>query len=321
MASEPKPFKIGGHKVSPGKRKRLSLDLARLPTGDWLSLHVVVLHGALPGPALWMDAAVHGDELNGLEIIHRVLDALDPKTLSGTVVAVPIVNVFGFVQQTRYLPDRRDLNRSFPGSSRGSLASRIAHLFMREIVSRCDYGLDFHTGSNHRTNLPQVRADISDPETRRLALAFGAPLMYRAKRIKGSLRSAAGKAGVKILVYEAGEPLRFEENAIELGVQGTLRVLEMVGIAKTRTPGEAASFEAKSTRWVRAPRSGILHLSADLGKPVRKGELLGVISDPLGSRKRKFRAPATGIVMGYTNNPLVHRGDAVVHIATAPDDV
>ncbi|MFW6198438.1 MAG: M14 family metallopeptidase, partial [Acidobacteriota bacterium] len=162
-------FEIGGERVAPGETRRLDLPVARLPTQQMLSLPVKVLHGSRPGPRLWLSAAIHGDEVNGVEIIRRVLDAVRPEELAGTVVAVPIVNVFGFVQQSRYLPDRRDLNRSFPGSRRGSLAARLARLFLTEVVERCSHGIDLHTGSLHRSNLPQVRGDLDDPETRRCA--------------------------------------------------------------------------------------------------------------------------------------------------------
>jgi predicted deacylase len=252
-----------------------------------------------------------------MEIIHRVLERLDPEQLAGRILAVPIVNVFGFIQQTRYLPDRRDLNRHFPGSKKGSLASRLAHLFMREIVTSCDYGIDLHTGSQHRTNLPQIRANLEDPDTRRIAEAFAAPMMYRAKMIPGSLRAAAVRRGVSILTYEAGEPLRFDEEAIDVGVRGSLRVLDALGMRKLRK-GERKtprpSFEAESTHWVRAPRGGVLHLAVRLGQEVEKGEVLGTISDPAGADGEEVTSRYSGVVIGYTNNPLIHPGDAMVHI-------
>jgi predicted deacylase len=269
---------------------------------------------------MWLDAALHGDEINGMEIIHQVLERLDPKRLAGRILAVPIVNVFGFIQQTRYLPDRRDLNRHFPGSKKGSLASRLANLFMREIVKPCDFGIDLHTGSLHRTNLPQIRADLRDPQTRRIAEAFGAPMMFRARTIPGSLRAAAAKRGVPILTYEAGEPLRFDQEAIDVGVQGILRVLDVVGMRKLR-PRERRklrhSFEAESTHWIRAPRGGVLHLAVRLGQEVEKGDILGTISEPAGEPEDPVKSRYSGVVIGYTNNPLIHPGDAVVHLGTA----
>ena len=310
-------FEIGGHEIAPGKRMRLYLDVARLPTGDWLSLPIVVLNGKKPGPTVWLDAAIHGDELNGIEIIHQLLDVLDARRLTGRVLAVPIVNVFGFVQQHRYLPDRRDLNRSFPGTARGSLAPRLAHLFLTEIVDRCEYGIDFHTGSLHRTNMPQVRAELNDPETRRVAEAFGAPILYRAGKIRGSLRAAAVKRGKHILVYEAGEPMRFERNAIEVGVRGALRVLGVLGMWEAPDEDVEPGFEPSRTSWVRAGRSGIFHIHVGLGDEVEKGTLLGVISDVASRKRMNVRARFDGMVIGLTHNPLVYQGDALVHLARA----
>ncbi len=311
----PETLEIGGRQVEPGERAELELRVARLPTGDWLSLPVIALNGHRDGPSVWLDAAIHGDEVNGLEIIRRVLAELDPQRLAGRILAVPIVNVFGFVQQTRYLPDRRDLNRSFPGSTRGSLAARIAHLFMKEIVGRCRYGLDFHTGSHHRTNLPQVRAALDDPETRRIAEAFGAPVMFAASEIPRSLRRAARDQGAHILVYEASEPLRFDEEAIRVGVRGTLRVLAELEMWDHSEKKTWKTLEASNTRWLRAARSGIFRRETGLGEAVDKKQVVGRISDVFGHDERPVKAPASGVVIGYTNNPLVHQGDALVHLA------
>jgi len=251
-----------------------------------------------------------------MEIIRRVLAVLDPAKLAGVVIAVPVVNVFGFVQQTRYLPDRRDLNRSFPGSARGSLAARLARLFVEQIVAKCGYGIDLHTGSQHRTNLPQIRADLADPETRRIAEAFAAPMMYTAAEIPGSLRAAARRRGVHLLVYEAGEPLRFDEAGIRTGVDGVLRVLAALGMWEA--PEGAApppSFEAEDASWLRARRSGIFHHSAKLGEPVKRHQQLGYITAPWGNDTTPVKAPFEGIVIGFTSNPLVYRGDALLHVA------
>lgn len=310
--------RIGGVSVPPGEKRDVELRVARLQTGTWISLPVQVLHGAGPGPALWLSAALHGDELNGMEIVHRVLQRLDPAKLRGTVVAAPVVNVFGFLQQSRYLPDRRDLNRSFPGSPKGSLASRLAHLVTENVVKPCQYGIDFHTGSAHRTNLPQIRADLDHPETRSLALAFGAPLVYKAKEIAGSLRATARRRSAVVLVFEGGEPLRFNRRAIDVGVRGTLAVLQTLDMWETKNlPPVGPVFEAQSARWVRAGRSGIFHLEVDLGQRVEKGQLIGWLSEPLADRRRGVRAPFTGVVLAHTNIPLVYQGDALVHLAGA----
>jgi len=309
-------FSIGGVGVAPGETRRIEIPVARLFTQTMLSLPVTVLHGARPGPRVWLDAALHGDELNGTEIIRRVLARVKPARLRGVLVAAPVVNVFGFIQQSRYLPDRKDLNRSFPGAPGGSLAARIAHLFLQEVVSRCTHGVDLHTGSLHRSNLPQVRGNLDDPETLRCARAFGGPLRIHMKAVPGSLRDACVKRGIPILVYEAGEPLRFNEDAIATGVAGILRILaELRMLHGRRPPRPSRTIEARATRWVRCPRSGILHVGVALGERVSKGGSLGFVTDPFGASLLPLRAPRDGIVIGCTKNPLVSRGDAVFHFA------
>jgi len=309
-------IRVGGVGVAPGERRDVEVKVARLPTGIWISLPIQVLHGREPGPSLWLSAALHGDELNGMEIVHRVLQRLDPDELRGTVIAVPVVNVYGFLEQSRYLPDRRDLNRSFPGSPKGSLASRLAHLVTENVISRCQYGIDFHTGSAQRTNLPQIRADLDDPETRSLALAFGAPLIYKAREIAGSLRATARRKGAVALVFEGGEPLRFNRRVIEVGVRGALAVLDALEMWEAPgLPATAPIFEASSVRWVRASRSGIFHLEVELGQRVEKGQVVGWLSEPLGNQRRAVHAPSAGIVLAHTNSPLVYQGDALVHVA------
>jgi predicted deacylase len=231
------------------------------------------------------------------------------------------VNVFGFNAQSRYLPDRRDLNRSFPGFEQGSVAARLAWLFMQEVVRKCNYGIDLHTGSNHRTNLPQIRANLHDEETRRLAEAFGAPVIMHAGAIDGSLRKAATMSGIRTIVYEAGEPLRFDDDAIQLGRDGVLRVLHALGMRATRPrhKGQHSALIAKTT-WVRALNSGILRLDARLGDKVVAGQHLGIVADAFGDDAAPLSAPEDGLIIGHTNNPLVQAGEAVVHLAAmAPE--
>ncbi len=306
---------IGGVRIEPGRRRRLELFAAQLPTGTTLTIPVVVVHGRRPGPRLWLDAAVHGDELNGVEIIRRVLASLDPRVLRGAVLAVPIVNVLGFVQQSRYLPDRRDLNRSFPGSPRGSLAARLAHLFMTEIVGQATHGIDLHTAAHFRENLPQVRADLDDPETRRIALAFGAPVAVHARGRDGSLREAATRRGIPVLVYEGGEPLRFDARAVDSGVRGVLGVLGALDMIDAPAEPPPAPLEARTTTWVRARAGGILRLEVEPGLRVEARQVLGRTADVLGEGGSVLRAPVPGVVIGVNRSALVHRGDAVVHLA------
>ncbi len=310
-------FAIGPVRVRAGTSRNLELPITRLVTGSDVSLPVRVVHGKEDGPTVWVDAAIHGDEVVGVEVIRQVLAGLDPKSFRGTLIAVPIVNVLGFVTGDRYLPDRRDLNRSFPGSARGSLASRIAHLFMEEVVAKSEVGIDLHTGSDRRSNLPQIRADLDDPHTRGLAAAFAAPVMLHAKIRDGSLRHAARERGATVLLYEAGENLRFDDYAINPGVEGVRRVLAELGMTDhPLDPDHPASVECRSSGWVRARRTGILDLDARLGQEVTDGERLGALVDSFGRTLRLVRANRDGIVIGRTEAPLVNSGDAILHIGS-----
>ena len=312
-------FGIGGVRVRAGASRSVELPLTRLVTGGDVGIPVQVVHGRDPGPVVWVNAAIHGDEVVGVEVIRRVLQQVSAKTLRGTLVAVPIVNVLGFMNGSRYLPDRRDLNRSFPGSARGSLASRIAHLMMTEVVAKCSVGLDLHTGSDRRSNLPQIRADLDDPRTRALAVAFGAPVMYHAKIRDGSLRHAAREAGAAVLLYEGGENLRMDEYATEAGVAGVLRVLAALGMTDPVAAPSTPTLESRSSGWVRARRTGILDLETHLGQTVTEGDRLGALFDSYGKTLRLVRANRTGIVIGRNEAPIVNSGDALVHIASVLD--
>lgn len=311
------PFEIADKQIRAGRRERMEIPIAALMSGTPVALPVVVYHGLNDGPTVWINAAIHGDEICGVEIIRRVLERLDPATMSGTVIAVPIVNVHGFNTSDRYLPDRRDLNRSFPGSSRGSLAGRIARLMMTEIVGRCAVGIDLHTGSDHRINLPQIRADLDDAMTLQLAEVFGAPVMIHAKTRDGSLRAAGTEAGATVLLFEGGEALRFDRAAINAGTVGVRRVLNHLGITPDGPdPADEPPRYSRATRWLRASRSGILHLQPELGDHVRKGELVATILDPHGKRLGRITASTDGLIIGHTQHPLVNQGDAVLHVAT-----
>lgn len=316
MQSHKPILKISGISVKSGTHQYLEIPVARLPTQTMLSLPVSAINGINSGPRLWLSAAIHGDELNGVEIIRQVLARINPKKLSGVLIAVPIVNVFGFIEQSRYLPDRRDLNRVFPGSARGSLGSRIAHLFMKEVVSQCTHGIDLHTASNHRINLPQIRADLKDVDTHRCASAFGAPVIIHSATRDGSLRQAAANQGNTILLYEAGEALRFEREAIRVGVEGILRVMSLLGMYDSNIDESPLSpVEITRSKWIRASRSGIFHTEVELGQIVKKTQRIGFISDAFGGKNTRINASLDGLVIGYTQNPLVNRGDALFHLA------
>jgi uncharacterized protein len=310
-------IRIGNVVIQPGERLTVDLPTAHLYTHTEMTMPVHVIHGKKPGPSLFVCAALHGDEINGVEIIRRLLQLKLLENLHGTLLAIPIVNVFGFVNRTRYLPDRRDLNRAFPGSLKGSLTARLARLFMDEIVDKCTHGIDLHSGANHRINLPQVRAGLGDPATERLARAFGAPVIIDARLRDGSLRMAGAEKNIPTLVYEGGEALRFREGAITVGVRGIVNVMREIGLLHRRAKGKPATepLVAQSTFWVRAPKSGILVSGVVLGARVKKGEILAVVADPFGEQEVKVRAPLPGIVIGRLNLPLVYSGDALFHLA------
>lgn len=312
-------FPLGPVRVRAGAARDVELPITRLVTGAEVSLPVRIVHGRSDGPVVWLDAAIHGDEVVGVEIIREVLALLSPKTLRGTVLALPIVNVLGFHNKDRYLPDRRDLNRSFPGSARGSLAAQLAHLMMTEVVAKCEVGIDLHTGSDGRSNLPQIRADLDDPRTRELAVAFGAPLMFHAKLRDGSLRWAGREQGATVLVYEGGEPWRFDSWAIAAGVQGILRVLAALDMIDPVPAAATPSRESRTSAWIRARRTGILRLEAELGQEVATGDRLGALYDSFGKTLRLVRAERPGVVIGKTKVPLVNSGDALVHVAQLND--
>ncbi len=315
------PFIIGDTTIKAGERAAVDLPLPDLYTHSKITWPVYVIHGKKPGPVLFLSGAVHGDEINGVDIIRRVTQSKTLKQIRGTLIAIPVVNIFGFINQTRYLPDRRDLNRSFPGSEKGSLAGRIANLFLKEIVSRCTHGIDLHTAAVHRDNLPQIRAVLDDPETERMARSFGSPVIVNTQITDGTLRKAAEKLGIAVIVYEAGEALRFDEVAIRAGVRGvisTMRELEMLPRLK-RSRRVFEPIVARSSTWVRASKSGILRSVKSLGGKVEKGELMGIISDPFGEEEENVVASAEGIIIGRTNIPLVNEGEALFHIALFKD--
>jgi hypothetical protein len=309
---------IGERLIEPGERVNIDLPVALLHTQTPLNMPVQIIRGLKDGPRLFVSAAIHGDELNGIEIIRRLHQNKVLKRLHGTLITIPIVNVFGVIHHSRYLPDRRDLNRSFPGSERGSLAGRLANLFMTEIVDNATHGIDLHTGALHRTNLPQVRANMDDPETKRLAKVFGAPVILNSDIRDGSLRECAAERGMPMLLYEAGEALRFDELSIRAGVKGIINVMRELGmVPKTRYTArhKIEPLVARSSSWVRATESGVFRAFTALGARVGKGSVMGAITSPYGDNEVEVISPASGIVIGKTSLPLINEGDALFHIA------
>ncbi|MBI1425073.1 MAG: succinylglutamate desuccinylase [Gammaproteobacteria bacterium] len=312
------PFVLNGVQVQPGQRCSIDLSVGRLYTHSEITMPVYVVNGKKPGKRLFLSAAIHGDEINGVEMIRRILALPSLKQLQGTLIAVPVVNVHGFINTSRYLPDRRDLNRSFPGSAQGSLTARLANLFMNEVVKNATHGIDLHTAAIHRNNLPQVRGDLDNPQVAELADAFGIPVLLSSNGPDGALRRVATEAGVPTILYEAGEALRFDEFSIRAGVKGIVGVLRRLGMLPARAQKRqrvVTPFIAHSSTWVRAPESGIIRSLAPLGARVRKGETLGIIADPFGEKERIVSAPTDGVIIGCSDLPLVNEGDALFHIA------
>jgi predicted deacylase len=313
-------FRINGCEVAPGTRQTVDVPVSVLSDHTPVSLPVHVIHGKKPGPVLFVSAAIHGDEVIGVEIVRRLLKARGLKGMAGTLMAVPIVNAFGFHNHARYLPDRRDLNRCFPGGPEGSMASRLAHIFMEEVVLRSDLGIDLHSAAVHRQNLPQIRLTPGNARLAHLGRVFGAPVMLPSKLREGSLRMAAEEAGVDVLLYEGGEALRFDELAVRAGVSGILRVMQEVGMigAKGVPKNKHATVLASESHWLRAPLGGVFRGFVAIGAAVRPGDVLGAISDPFGEREAELLSDVRGVVIGRTNMPSVYEGDALFHIAVTP---
>lgn len=307
---------INGTHIDRGQRITLDLEVGKLYTHTPVSIPIHVISGRHPGPRVFVCAAIHGDEINGVEIIRRLLKLSILKKLRGDLIAIPVVNVHGFITHSRYLPDRRDLNRTFPGSQTGSLAARLANSFMTEIVNQCTHGIDLHTGAIHRENLPQMRINIDDPETQALAEAFGAPVILNSDLRDKSLREAAIERGIKLLLYEAGEALRFDEVGITAGVKGIVNVLKSLDMLPSKRKYHTKKpYLARTSHWVRAPVSGIFISKIKLGEVTQKGSLLGFISEPLGENEHQVICPYEGIVIGLNKLPLVNEGDALIHVA------
>ena len=311
------PFTIGDVTIAAGENQIIDLSVSVLSDHTPVTMSAHVTHGRTNGPIMFVSAGIHGDEIIGVEIVRRLLRVPNLLSLHGTLVVVPIVNTFGFINRSRYLPDRRDLNRSFPGSKEGSLASRLAHIFLTEIVARCDLGIDLHSAAIHRTNLPQIRISANNERTTKLAKVFGAPVILQSNLRDGSLRAAAADIGKDVLLFEAGEALRFDEMSIRAGVTGVLRVMHHIGmisskgIAKTKMPSQFC----ETSNWVRAPAGGLLRAFRADGDVVSQGDLLAAVSDPFGGEEVEILAPFDGIIVGRAVMPIINEGDALFHLA------
>jgi predicted deacylase len=309
---------IGNTFIDAGQRATIELPAASLYSHAPMAIPVHTVCGKQSGPSLFISAAIHGDEITGVEIIRRLLKLPLLRQLRGTLLAVPIVNVYGFINRSRYLPDRRDLNRSFPGSEGGSMTARMADLFTKEILRHCQYGVDIHSGAVHRDNLPHIRVNLEDPKTEALARVFDVPLILNSDPRDGSLREYAGKKGIPVLLYEAGEALRFNERAIRAGLKGILSVMRKLDMLPAGRWHEKRFHPviARSSTWIRASESGILMATTRLGARVEKGSVVGIITDPFGEHEYELKSHASGIVIGRMTLPLVNEGEALFHVAT-----
>ncbi len=315
----PASLRILGAEVAPGTSERLSWAATELFEGVPVSTPVLVMNGAMPGPTLCLTAAVHGDELNGIEMVRRVMHDIDPEDLSGALIGVPIVNVQGFRRGSRYLPDRRDLNRYFPGNPNGSAAARIANSFFENVVSHCDALVDLHTGSFERANLPQIRADLRNPDVVTLTQGFGSTVILHSTPGVGTLRHAATQAGIPAVTLEAGGPLQLELGEVKHGVKGIETLITSLGMVKRiRLWGDPEPVYYRST-WVRADSGGILLSDVSLGSTVRKGDLLGTITDPMSNARVELRSPYAGRIIGMARNQVVMPGFAAFHVGIQTD--
>lgn len=312
--TEREPFEIAGMTVAAGMRKDIHLKITELFTATPVFIPVTVVHGASAGPTVFITAALHGDEINGIEIVRRIRSEVDPAQLRGTLLLVSVANPISFLNQTRDLPDGRDLNRSFPGRREGSMASHIASHIFTKVVRRADWGIDLHTAARGRINLPHLRADMRVPAVRRLAHAFGCEVVLDMQGDRGTLRAAATRAGIPTIVFEAGEPLKFQRSLIEKGLDGVKNSLAELGMVAFPRVSPLFQIVVDDRQWVRAEKGGIMLLNVKPGDIIRKGEEIGLNTKPFGTEVNRLKAPYTGLVVGCTTVPLVVPGSAVCHL-------
>jgi len=316
-----RPLRLLDTEIAPGTAQRLSWSATELFEGMPVTTPVLVANGVTRGPTLCLTAAIHGDELNGIEMVRRIFHDIDPEKLSGALIGVPIVNVQGFRRGSRYLPDRRDLNRYFPGNPSGSAAARIAHALFTDIILHCDALVDLHTGSFERANLPQLRADLRNPDVVTLTLGFGAMVVLHNEPTVGTLRYAATRAGIPTVTVEAGGPSQLELAEVKHGVKGVETLLTTLGMTRRiRLWGDPEPVYYRSS-WVRANNGGILLSDVSLGSTVRKGDLLGSITDPMSNARSELRSPYSGRIIGMARNQVVMPGFAAFHIGIETDEV
>ncbi|MBB6328183.1 hypothetical protein FHS59_003826 [Algoriphagus iocasae] len=310
-----KELVINGIRIRPGQKLNIELAIAKLPTHTLIDLPIFIRSSKEPGPVVLISGGVHGDEINGIATAKKILEEVDEnmELLKGTLIIIPLVNIYGFLSNSRTFPDGRDLNRSFPGSKKGSLASRIAYILSNEIIPLIDYGIDFHTGGRMLTNYPQIRVDYKDKVAVELAKSFGTHFVVNSKYIEKSFRKSAYRLKKHILVFEGGESMRLDDFAIDEGVLGTKRLLSSLGMISERPESQSTIF-LKESDWIRAKASGIFNSNIKLGDEVKKGQILAKISDPYGQVKIPVKALSNGHVIGINNLPVINVGDALFHV-------
>lgn len=309
-----KEVNIAGQHLRPGEFKEIIINIARLPSRTQIDTPIYAFRGLEDGPVLALTAGMHGDEINGMEIVRRILDLGYNRVKRGTVICMPIINIYGFLNYSREVPDGKDVNRSFPGSKNGSLASRVAYHITHDIIPYIDYGIDFHTGGAMRTNYPQIRCVMADEKNVELANAFHAPFTIDSPFRPHSIRQQAAKLGKNIIVYEGGESLRFDQQAIEDGIAGTLRLMKHLNMIDEAPAPKEANKIIWNSSWARAQHAGLFQSTIKSGDLVNKGQTVGTITDPFGEFKETVRSPSTGYVVGLNNHPVVNAGDALLHI-------
>ncbi len=309
------PLRLGGRQIRRGTAEQILLKVSEYYTATPVNVPVTVIRGRRPGPTLFLIAAIHGDELNGVEVVRRVMTGLTPDQVRGTLICVPVANRVGFLAHTRYVPGRRDLNRYFPGDPLGTTAARMAHTLFTEIVARARFGIDLHTASVVRTNLPHVRADMSNPGVRRLARAFGTEIIVDSRGFPGTLRAAATSAAVPTIIFEAGETFRFQRNMVTRGVTGVKSVLANLKMIEEAPRQARFQVVVKRSEWIRSERGGIGDLLVRPGEIVYRGQEIASITNPFGREVSLVRSPITGLIIGVTTVPMVNPGDAICHVA------
>ena len=315
LENENRTISINGEEIKPGENKQVKINISRLPTGTLIDITVHVFNAKKPGPTVLLQAGLHGDEINGVETLRRILESKDFKLQKGAIIVVPILNIFGFIHFSRDVPDGKDVNRSFPGSRSGSLASQIAYHYTHEILPQIDFGIDLHTGGGQRHNFPQIRYTAEDDKSKILGQVFNAPFIFASSLITGSFRKAAFKMNKPMIVFEAGESMRFDEFSITTAISGIRNVLgahEM--LVDEIKPEKSKSIHLEDTRWIRAKRAGMFIPKIENGVAIDKGELLGLITDTVAKKSLSVKAPFDGHLFCINHQAVVNQGDALFHI-------